>query len=288
VPPDNDCRSAIHLETGDVIEGSTWFAGKDENVPDFDCGLSYSRNNTSHGVFYTVEGSGDTMAAVLSQTLFSSQITVFSGDDCDSLSCVDGDLNYGSGLVVWDSVEGQKYYVYVHGDQGDELGSFELSLTSNITRPPNDDCEDSIPVEPGDKLLGSTTYAGYSLIDESACPIFDVDWGIPSKRALWYTISGSTLPVQTLEKYGKQGGSVNLFANITSHDKTHTMVVYSGTNCANLACIESSSRGVDATGAYVAWAIDATETYYIAVSSLAPDASQGLDFGLEIGAFGVL
>jgi hypothetical protein len=285
--PENDCRSAIALEAGDVIEGSTLFAGQGENVPDFVCGLSYSRNITSPGVFYTVEGSGDTMAAVLSQALFVSQITVFAGDDCDSLSCVDGDRDNGTALVVWGSVEGQQYYIYVHGDPGEEFGKFELAVESNITRPPNDDCGESIPVEIGDTLLGSTKYAAASL-HPRACFNPEAVVGIEPfiSRSVWYTISGSALPSQTLEKYGKQGGAVYITANITSYNnEKHTMVVYSGANCATRACVTSSSGGVNRTGAYVTWEVNATETYYVAIF---PIALEGLDFELEIGAIGVL
>jgi hypothetical protein len=287
VIPENECRSAIALEAGDVIEGSTLFAGQGENVPDFDCGLSYSRNITSPGVFYTVEGSGDGMAAVLSQVLFVSQITVFAGDDCDSLSCVNGDRDYGSALVIWDSVEGQKYYVYVHGDTEEESGKFELAVESNITRPPNDDCGDSIPVEIGDTLSGSTKYAAAST-HESSCFNFEIGFEVFTSRSVWYTLSGSALPSQTLEKYEKQGGSVYITANISSYNEDHVMVVYSGDNCATRACLSSSSGGVNMTGAYVAWEVNATETYYIAIFPFALDVSQGLDFDLEISAIGVL
>jgi hypothetical protein len=238
-------------------------------------------------VFYLVEGSGDTMAAVLSQTLFVSQITVFAGDDCDSLSCVDGDLQYGSALVVWDSVEAQKYYIYVHGDHGQEFGEFKLSVDRNITRPPNDDCGNSIPVEVGDTLLGSTKYADGSL-HESVCSNFDFEFGNLTKRTLWYTLSGAALPSQTLEKYAKQGGSINISANITNHNVEHVIVVYAGDACAARACVSSSSGGGGITGAYAAWEIDAAETYFIAIFPFPGNAPQGLDFELEIGAFGVL
>ncbi|CAB9506305.1 CHU large protein [Seminavis robusta] len=285
VPPENDCRNAITLEVGDVVEGTTLFVDEEEQVPDYDCGLSYSRNTTTPGVWYSVVGNGGSMSAELIAPFFASQITVFQGDDCDTLACVDGDTRFGGGMVLWDSIEGQNYYVYVFGDTGGEFGDFELSV-NDATRPPNDDCDEAIGLDIGDMVTGSTKYSEFS--DFEDCGVgFNF-----TERQLWYTVSGSSLPTGMIEKYSKQGGSFSFFANMTMFSTDHAVFVYAGESCDILTCVGNSSSfttfGSNDPGAYVEWPADPTKEYFLAVIDLNSFSIAGLDFALELGAFGVL
>jgi len=132
--PENDsCNDAVVLELGDTVQGTTTFASRADDFDFGDCGNSTSGNVSDAGVWYTIEGGGFP-SQVSIQAEYDMQLTVMTGDSCETLECVDGtsgfDGNFFSGQVIWDAEEGTTYYIYVHGIR--DTGDFEMDYTTAI------------------------------------------------------------------------------------------------------------------------------------------------------------
>jgi hypothetical protein len=85
---------------------------------------------TAPGVWYAIVGNGGAItASTCAGTDFDSQISVFTGDSCDQLTCVDGnnDACGSQSLVVFLSNPDQIYHVLVHGFGG-AFGTFALRI----------------------------------------------------------------------------------------------------------------------------------------------------------------
>ena len=111
-----------------VILGSTEGASFDNRGY---CGAS----NTGAGVWYMVFGTGERLKADTCHpsTNFDSKISVFSGIDCDTLQCVDGNDD-GCGLqssITWDTKEAELYWVLVHGFGTNKQGKFGLTVSGS-------------------------------------------------------------------------------------------------------------------------------------------------------------
>jgi hypothetical protein len=134
--PVNDlvCNATTIL-CGSTISGTTVNAtttGTYESVAT--CGVT----QTMPAVWYKIVGNGQIMSASLCGTFWDSKISVFSGPNCTSLSCLggiddDGPSCFGtSASYQWTSVIGTTYWIKVHGYSSNT--SFSLSLT--CTTPP--------------------------------------------------------------------------------------------------------------------------------------------------------
>jgi hypothetical protein len=107
----DDCSNATPIDpSGDTVEGSTIVATLDE-------GLTYcgtATNNTSAGVWFNFPGTGETLSLGVAG-LFDSQLSVYTGESCDELVCVDGNdesqiASLSSSLIV-NTVADETYYV---------------------------------------------------------------------------------------------------------------------------------------------------------------------------------
>ena len=97
--------------------------------------------NTSPGVWYRVTGTGRriTVTTCGVQTTFDTRLSVFTGS-CQSLECVTGndDTSRDAGscglasTASWLSVEGQTYFIRVHG-WGSLVGTFQLTISEEIS-----------------------------------------------------------------------------------------------------------------------------------------------------------
>ena len=165
-PGNDDCTSAILLEVGDTATGSTDFARADDDT-DF-CGGT--NNLTAPGLWYTVEGIGSTITAAFNAT-YDAQLTIYSGSDCGSLVCIDGTDGdspfYTSGSVRWQSVNGESYFIFIHGFN-DMVGDYDLTILGGST-PENDDCDGAIPFLDGQSMMGSTIFATDDIITTENC-----------------------------------------------------------------------------------------------------------------------
>ena len=137
-PPSNDLVcSATPITCGSTIAGTTINATNSGTGEVLTCGTS----QTTEGVWYVVAGNGQVMTASLCATAWDSKISVFSGTNCSSLTCVGGIDDNGpacattSASYSWTSVSGTNYYILVHGFSSSS--TFDINL-SCVNAPPAD------------------------------------------------------------------------------------------------------------------------------------------------------
>ncbi len=187
--PEHDiCENAIPLECGDFVLGQTQAAT--DAMTSNDTPAVLAAYNTCpflvpaadrHGVFYSFVGTGREVIVSTDYfyTRYDSRISIYTGtcsapvcvaenDDIDTDGCTGPDSNLKS-QVTFPTVNGQTYYIYVHGTPDCSMskrGTFGLSL----------DCAAGIPIPfpcgktiSGDTRTDDNTYSG---IDYSACSSF--------------------------------------------------------------------------------------------------------------------
>lgn len=135
-PPSNDLVcSATPITCGGSVNGTTISATNSGTGEGLTCGTIQSQP----GVWYVVAGNGQTMTASLCGTTWDSKISVFSGVNCSSLTCIGGIDDNGpscttsSASYSWASTSGLNYYILVHGFSSNN--AFTLDLTC-VTPPP--------------------------------------------------------------------------------------------------------------------------------------------------------
>ena len=134
VPPNDSCGDAVSLELGDTVEGTTFFASQSDDLDFGECGTSKSGNSSAPGVWYSLEGGGfPVQVSVLAE--YDMQLTIMSGDSCETLACLDGtegnENDFFNGQVIFDAEEGATYWAYVHGFNR-QVGDFELIYETAI------------------------------------------------------------------------------------------------------------------------------------------------------------
>ena len=262
-PPFNDmCMDALDLSGFGQHIGRTSGATFD-NVTR--CGFS----NDGPGVWYTTVGNGGPLVAETCHpsTNFDTKVSVFEGT-CGNLTCIGGDDNEGDSLFenggncdlassfMWDSVEGQVYYILVHG-RGQATGDFEIDVDPVvITNPPNDMCNYAMDLGIN-QHFGTTVNATF---DNAGQCGFANNTG----PGVWYTTVGDGNPY-----------IVETCHNTTDFD---TKISVFGGSCGNLTCIGGNDNGGDCgTASLYTWETVPGETYYILVHGR----------GLATGNFGI-
>lgn len=141
--PANDLVcSATAITCGSTLSGSTVNATNSGTGENGACGTA----QTMPGVWYVVAGNGQTMTASLCATAWDSKISVFSGPNCSTLTCIGGNDDSGpacassSASYSWPSVVGQNYYILVHGYSANSAFSINLSCVAACPAPSNDLC----------------------------------------------------------------------------------------------------------------------------------------------------
>ena len=139
VAPSNDLVcNATPIVCGQTIAGTTvnsTNSGTGE-MGGF-CGVS----QTTGGVWYVVAGNGQNMTANLCATAWDSKISVFSGPNCSSLTCIGGNDDWGpvcstsSASYSWYGAPGVNYYILVHGYS--TTSPFSIGLTCSTPPPTN-------------------------------------------------------------------------------------------------------------------------------------------------------
>ncbi|CAB9500972.1 expressed unknown protein [Seminavis robusta] len=130
------CEGAVSLEstnstTSNRVEGTT--EGASLVAPLAVCGHAV---HTGAGVWHRVEGTGELMQVSTcdmsmedaTRVLDNTVVSVFRGEDCANLECIDGDdSSCGThGAVTWESEVGQMYHILVSG-KFEDVGAFQLS-----------------------------------------------------------------------------------------------------------------------------------------------------------------
>ena len=127
--PNDECANAIELNcSGEEVLGNNILATA-TGAPSTPC-----VGSSGVGVWYKITGTGGdiTLTTDFVGTNFDTQINVFDGS-CGSLNCVAGDDDSGttvanSSTVIFTSVNGTEYWIYVDGD-GAAKGEFILSAS---------------------------------------------------------------------------------------------------------------------------------------------------------------
>jgi len=121
--------NATSISCGATLSGTTVAATNSGTGENQTCGTS----QTQPGVWYVVPGNGQQMTASLCGNAWDSKISVFSGTNCSTLTCVGGIDDNGPACVgtpasfSWNSVAGLNYYILVHGYSS--TSAFSLALT---------------------------------------------------------------------------------------------------------------------------------------------------------------
>ncbi len=139
VPPPNDLVcNATAISCGATLAGTTINGTNSGTGEALTCGTIQSMP----GVWYVVPGNGQIMTASLCATVWDSKISVFSGPNCSTLTCVGGNDDFGpactassSASYSWTSVVGQNYYILVHGFSLNS--AFNIALTCTSPPPPD-------------------------------------------------------------------------------------------------------------------------------------------------------
>jgi len=233
-----------------TIFGTTKGATLDTGIPRT-CSFT---SNTAPGVWYTIEGTGDSIVAYIESketTDFDAQWTVFSGDSCSNLVCDRAGLQ---DEIAFNSIEGEIYYLLIHG-LGSQQGDFTLLFGLNKPyrlEPWEPICEFGIDVPVGDTWTHNL--ASYDNIDPVSCGngIF------ADGPAAWIftTGTGAVLRATTCGEC-----SADTFAEIS---------IFEGPSCSELKCVGGSAPdskcGADMKGASaVSWVSEKDAPYYILV-----------------------
>eukprot|EP00538_Stauroneis_constricta_P006094 CAMPEP_0119563920 /NCGR_PEP_ID=MMETSP1352-20130426/25242_1 /TAXON_ID=265584 /ORGANISM="Stauroneis constricta, Strain CCMP1120" /LENGTH=2377 /DNA_ID=CAMNT_0007612611 /DNA_START=158 /DNA_END=7291 /DNA_ORIENTATION=+ len=161
---------------------------------------------TAPGLVYTTIGTGSEMVVSTcgQGTNYNSRVTLFRGENCDSLLCVVAyydvceHQNPITGAIVqaayaqFDSEKDAKYYILVHGEQ-DQAGIADLTINEKI---PNDVCDFSTALSiNGDPVRGSILAATSG--KTARCFTTEIDQ--QNQPGVWYRITPNTTLTLSLD-----------------------------------------------------------------------------------------
>lgn len=265
------CENAIGplIIDGTEVTGST--SGSTVDFTDIrlsQCGDGQLFDVETSGSWYFVQAiaGGTLRASTCSEaTNFKHRVTVFSGQNCDSRSClasgVDPDLDCPSTdasnatnatSIEWDAVPGQNYYILVHGFFSGDSGDFGLSVKEVTPPPENDQCDSAVDLNMDQFLLGSTVGATFDTrVKCDKC----IDNG-PKYPSVWYQIPA-------------QGNDTEVVATVCSELLSFNVSIYTGA-CDEVEYVDFSQElGLTCNSAGMAtnstWTADKGQEYYILV-----------------------
>ena len=189
-PPANDLVcSATAITCGATLSGTTVNATNSGTGEGGTCGTA----QTQPGVWYVVAGNGQVMTASLCGTAWDSKMSVFSGTNCSTLTCIGGNDDNGpacggsSASYSWSSVTGTNYYILVHGYSSTSAFNIALSCVTPTPPPANDDCANaqSIAIQcpaAATAVSGTTANATEEAIADPSCDAGTI-------QDVWYTFN---------------------------------------------------------------------------------------------------
>jgi hypothetical protein len=265
------CEKAIGplIIGGTEVTGGTSGSTIDVNIVRlFQCGDGQLFDIETPGSWYFVEGiaGGRLRASTCSEaTNFKHRITLFSGENCDSRSCLasgidpDVDCPYtdasdtnNATYIEWDSAPGQNVYILVHNFYAGDSGDFGLTV-KDVTQPPeNDLCGGAVDVNMDQFLAGSTAGSTFDIgVKCDRC----IDSG-PNNPGVWYRIPA-------------QGIDTGFAATICSEFLSFNVSIYTGV-CDEVECVDSMQElGLTCNSADMAtsstWTADKGQEYYMLV-----------------------
>ena len=249
----DNCTGALTLKpNGEAVLGTTFNATTH---------IGCDGNLAFPGVYYKLNGTGSSIIASTCgpETLHPTNLTVMTGT-CGRLTCVDASIvscDGASFTANWRSVNGQVYYILVHGRSDSDptmTGPFGLTVKEGELVP-NDFCNTAqmLPF-PSSLVRGSTVNA--TIDNAKSCGLAS-NVGAPG---VWYTIVGT----------GKNT-TASLCSGGTNYDTE--IYIYSG-NCSNLVCVAANDDSCNQQSS-VTWKAVQGELYYILIGG----------FGNAVGNF---
>ena len=212
---------------------------------------------TQPGVWYSVAGNGQIMTASLCGTAaWDSRIQIFSGANCNTIACVGGNDDGGPACagnpasVLWTSVVGVNYYIFVSGFSSASAFSLALTCAAPPTPPANDLICNATLVTCGQTVNGTTVNATPNGTGEGlACGGFT-----QNQPGVWYSIVGT-------------GNNINASLCGTGWDSR--IQVFTGANCNTVNCVGGNDNNgplCAGNAASFSWLAVNGQTYYILVS----------------------
>jgi len=170
-------------DSGSAIRGGTLSANPNE-IP---CNDQVSN---SPSVFYLVRGTGGTLtASVCDSADFGANIAILHGTCPTGLTCLNR-TQASSCSISWETIPFQDYYLMIDGETEDDIGNFELKVTtSNV--PDNNACNLALGPLPLDGSLVPGTTTGASV--DSDAPFCDTAVSSPG---VWYSVVGNGYTIQ--------------------------------------------------------------------------------------------
>lgn len=182
--PTNDLVcSATPISCGGSLNGTTINATNSGTGENLTCGTTQSQP----GVWYVIAGTGQQMTASLCATVWDSKISIFSGPNCSTLTCVGGVDDNGpscassSASYSFSTSVGTNYYILVHGYSSSSNFTLSLTCTTPPTPPSNDICSNATSLPCGTSNLAGTTV---NSVPETS-PL-----GYGSQYGVWYSFVG--------------------------------------------------------------------------------------------------
>jgi hypothetical protein len=233
------------------------------------CGDGQLFDVETPGSWYFVEGipGGRLRASTCSEaTNFKHRITLFSGENCDSRSClasgIDPDLDCpytdasdatNATYIEWESAPGQNFYIFVHNFFAGDSGDFGLNVREATPPPENNLCNSAVDVVNTYQFVaGSSVGATFDIgVKCDRC----IDSG-PKYPGVWYRIPA-------------QGIDTEVVATVCSEFLSFNISIYTGT-CDEFECVDSLQElGLTCNSAGMAtnstWTADKGQEYYILV-----------------------
>ena len=267
-PFNNECNASLPelIPSGELVRGSTVGA-----TVDSDLGNCHDQPS-GPGVWFRVVGNGNFMNLIQNNTFNQTRFSVFSGNRCEELTCLDGfhfDRPVG-GAISWTTVQGENYFVHVQSLMGDS-GPFEFKLeesprttnytsdvptaepdTSGLTASPTGSgatCIEAIgPLEGGRRHEGTFDQAAVSSVGMCGTAT-NAD---PGK---WFSVlgTGSGIRISTCRSFAD--GS-----EIVSEGAVSVSVFKQG--CDNLQCYIGSNNTCSTDGTII-WNTEKGESYHV-------------------------
>lgn len=239
----DNCVNASSLVINDGVSLGSTVYGKPADIGN-------CSNSGANGVWYIVEGTGNTFEAstCFPGTNYSTGITVLSGD-CDGHECIptktltcDGERS----IAYWETMPGQLYFVYVHGQTYSDEGRFALELKEASLNVENDYCGSAEALSIPTTVYGSTEYATE---DDEYARMCGNEAAAPG---VWYAVLGQGKSI-----------SASLCGAGTQYDTQ--ISVFAGSNCRALTCLRFNEDGCGIKSE-VSWNAIEGQLYFILVS----------------------
>lgn len=237
---------AIDVDSESYSVGSTAGLGSMNATTIVPCSQSSLAGST--GVYYKVVATGGELTAstCMEGTDFATNISVFTGS-CEIPECLDdGYVATCDGVrsvASWLSIEGQIYYIYVHGATDEDTGRFALTIKQGGIQVANDFCSTAQEVVIGSTVSGSTTNATLDSIE--FCEEEETSPGV------WYKLIGDGRSL-----------SASLCGNSTNFD---TQIRIYGGECNSLQCVGFNDDSCGTKSEFT-WMSEEGIQYYIHIS----------------------